>query len=70
MGCRAQNKHLFYCVISFLFSVSFIGYVDMRLDRYLIAASLCFGGWRESIGMIMSVAVSFLYMLNILLSSL
>jgi len=37
--------------------------------RYLIAASLCLGGLQEWLG-IMSVAVGFLYMLNIMLSSL
>jgi len=30
----------------------------------LIAASLCSGGWQESLGMMISVVVGFLYMLN------
>ena len=31
-----------------------------RLTRYIIAACLCSGGWFESFGMMMSVAVGFL----------
>jgi hypothetical protein len=70
MGAVAPKTNICFIVpFSFLFLVSFIGYVDRRLVRYLIAASLCFGGWQESLGMIMSVAVSFLYMLNIILLS-
>ena len=30
----------------------------------IIAATFCSGGWQESLGIIMSVAVGFLYMLN------
>jgi len=37
---------------SLLYSVSFIGYVDRPLVRYLIAASLCSRWWQESFGMI------------------
>ena len=64
-----KTKICFVVSFSFLFSVSFIEYVDGWLVGYLIAASLCSGGWRESLRMIMSVAVSFLYMLNIILLS-
>ena len=49
---------------SFLLFVLFIGYVERWLIRYLTAASFCSGGWQESLGMMMSVAVGFLYMLN------
>ena len=72
-GAVAPKTNICFIVsFSFLFSVSFIGYVDRRVVRYLIADSLCSGGWRELLGMIMSVAVSFIYsyMLNIILSSL
>ena len=45
-----------YC---FLLFVSFIGYVERWLIKYLIAASFCSGGWQESLGMMMSIAVGF-----------
>ena len=49
--------YIICCIVSFSFllSVSFIGNVDRLLVRYLIAASLCLGGWQESLGIIMSV---------------
>jgi len=48
---------LLYCIcfivsFSLLYSVSFIGYVDRQLVRYLIAASLCSRWWQELFGMI------------------
>ena len=38
-----------------------MGYVDNRLVKYLTAANLCSGGWHESFGVIITVAVGFLY---------
>jgi len=68
-GAIAPKTNICFVVsFSFLFSDSFIGHVDRWLVRYLIAASLCSEGWRESLSM-MSVAVSFLYMPNIILLS-
>jgi len=42
----------FIVLFSLLYSVSFIGYVDRQLVRYLIAASLCSRWCQESFGMI------------------
>jgi len=41
-----------------------MGYVDNRLVKYLAAGSLCSAEWCESFGMIITVAVIFLYVLN------
>ena len=41
-------------------SVSLSGYVISLLARYVAAACLCSGGWLESLGMMVSVAVGFL----------
>jgi len=59
------------CIVSFYlhFSLSFVGYVDRRLVKYVIVTSLFSEGWQESFGMVMSVAVGLLYMLNIILLS-
>jgi len=46
-----------------------MGYVERRLTKYLTAASFCSGGWRESFGIMMSVAVGFLYTLHEILCS-
>jgi hypothetical protein len=60
------TSNLLLCNIRFIVSCSFllffpfIGYVEM----YLIAASFCSYGWQVSLGIIMSVAVDFLYVLN------
>jgi hypothetical protein len=42
-----------------------MGYVFMRLIKYLIAKFLCSGGWHESLCMIRSVVVGFLYILKV-----
>jgi len=39
-------------------------YVDSWLVNYLITARLCSGEWHELFGMMMSVTVGFLYILN------
>ena len=60
------TSNLLLCNIRFIVSCSFllffpfIGYVEM----YLIAASFCSYGWQVSLGIIMSVAVDFVYVLN------
>ena len=46
-----------------------MAYVDKRVVKYLSAANLCSGRWHESFGMIISVAVGFIFMMNILLLS-
>ena len=48
----------------FSFSLLFNVHVYSRLVKYLIAASLCSEGWHESFGIMVSVAVGFLYILN------
>ena len=66
---KILTSYLLLCSIcfivsySFLLFVLFIGYVKRWFIRYLIAASLCTSRWQESLGMMMSVAVGFLYML-------
>jgi len=50
--------------VFFSFSVLFTMYVDSWLVNYLITARLCSGEWHELFGMMMSVTVGFLYILN------
>jgi hypothetical protein len=59
----------FIVSFSFPFSVSFIRYVRKQLVRYLFAASLCCGEWRESLQIMRSVAVGYLYILSEILWS-
>jgi hypothetical protein len=42
-----------------------MGYVFMRLIKCLIAEFSCLGGWHESLCIIMSVVVGFLYILKV-----
>ena len=55
------------CVIvwySFSLFFSFRGYVISQCARYRMAAVCCSGGWFESFGMTVSVAVGFRYILK------
>ena len=49
---------------SFSLLFSFRGYVVSLFARYRMAAVCCSGGWFESFGMIVSVAVGFQYILK------
>jgi len=55
---------LFYCVGFFFFVVDIQVKVSILLVKYLIAASLCSWDWQESFGIMVSVVVGFLYILN------
>ena len=65
----SSRRHVLYLLwrMSFIVSVSAFLFVRLRsyvlalLRRYLIAASFCSCGWQESLGMITSVVVGFLY---------
>jgi hypothetical protein len=56
---------LFLCagVRGFYFLLKW-GYLFMRLIKYLLAEFLCSGGWYESLCMIRSLVVGFLYILK------
>jgi hypothetical protein len=61
--------HWIVYIMPYSFSVSFMGYVNIQLVKYLIAANLCPRGWHDLFGIMMYVAVGFLYTANFILVS-
>lgn len=64
--------HRFFYSTAFSFSKSSMGYVNIPLVplvKYLIAANLCPGECHDPFGIILSVAVGFLYKANFILFS-
>lgn len=53
--------------VSLYFSVWPMSYVSLLFIKYRIAANFCSDGWHESLGMVLSEVVGFLYMLKTIL---